>query len=119
MVFARWRLQPWHVFWSGALAERSHRGRLRRRAELERRISRGDFPLEELETLEKTLKAISIPLGSSVFAFHGFARVDRVYHGSGNNWTDLRYDSIEHRKASGTCLPLCADEEGFYSVRDA
>ncbi len=30
-----------------------------------------EFPLEELEALEKTLKAISISLGSSVFAFDG------------------------------------------------
>ena len=54
-----------------------------------------EFPLEELEALEKTLKAISIPLGSSVFAFDGSPGLIRVYHGSGNNWIDLRYDSIE------------------------
>ena len=95
MVYARWRLQPWHVFWSGALAERWQRGRLRGHAELERRISRGEFPLEELEALEKTLKAISIPLGSSVFAFDGSPGLVRVDRGSGNNWIDLRYDSIE------------------------
>jgi hypothetical protein len=109
-----------------------------------------EFPLEELEALEKTLKAISIPLGSSVFAFDGSPGLIRVYHGSGNNWIDLRYDSIE-QAGMGTAfgfihetserflpsppsemhdlfgepepaepaLPLCADEEGFYSVRDA
>ena len=54
-----------------------------------------EFPLEELEALEKTLKAISISLGSSVFAFDGSPGLIRVYHGSGNNWIDLRYDSIE------------------------
>ena len=53
-----------------------------------------EFPLEELE-FEKTLKAISISLGSSVFAFDGSPGLIRVYHGSGNNWIDLRYDSIE------------------------
>jgi hypothetical protein len=40
-------------------------------------------------------QAISIPLGSSVFAFDGSPGLIRVYHGSGNNWIDLRYDSIE------------------------
>ena len=39
------------------------------------------IPLEELEALEKTLKAISIPLGSSVGAFDGGSGLIRVYHG--------------------------------------
>ena len=138
MVYARWRLQPCHVFWSGALA-----------ATWPRRIGKGEFrecefPLEELEALEKTLKAISISLGSSVFAFDGSPGLIRVYHGSGNNWIDLRYDSIEQPEwepllafihetserflpsppsemhdlfgepePAEPALPLCADEEGF------
>ena len=109
-----------------------------------------EFPLEELEALEKTLKAISISLGSCVFAFDGSPGLIRVYHGSGNNWIDLRYDSIEQPEwepllafihetnerflpsppsemhdlfgepePAEPALPLCVDEEGFYSVRDA
>ena len=35
-----------------------------------------EFPLEELEALEKTLKAISIPLGSSARRFRWWLRTD-------------------------------------------
>jgi hypothetical protein len=51
-----------------------------------------EFPLEELEALEKTLKAISISLGSSVGAFDGSEGLIRVYHTDG--WIDLFYRSI-------------------------
>ena len=40
-----------------------------------------EFPLEELEALEKTLNAISIPLGSSVGAFDAGCGLIRIYHG--------------------------------------
>ena len=53
-----------------------------------------EFPLEELEALEKTLKAISIPLGSSVGAFDGGSGLIRVYHGR-EGWTDFFYSNIE------------------------
>ena len=53
-----------------------------------------EFPLEELETLEKTLKAISIPLGASVGALHGGSGLIRIYHGR-EGWIDLFYRNIE------------------------
>ena len=53
-----------------------------------------EFPFEELETLEKTLKAISIPLGSSVGALHGGSGLIRVYHGR-EGWIDFFYRNIE------------------------
>jgi hypothetical protein len=53
-----------------------------------------EFPLEELEALEKTLKAISIPLGSSVGAFDGGSGPIRIYHGR-EGWTDFFYRNIE------------------------
>ena len=43
--------------------------------------------------LEKTLKAISIPLSSSVGAFDGSEGLIRVYHTDG--WIDLFYRDIE------------------------
>ena len=43
--------------------------------------------------LEKTLKAISIPLSSSVGAFDGSEGLIRVYHTDG--WIDLFYRNIE------------------------
>jgi hypothetical protein len=53
-----------------------------------------EFPLEELEALEKILKAISIPLGSSVGAFDGGSGLIRIYHGC-EGWIDFFYRSIE------------------------
>jgi hypothetical protein len=53
-----------------------------------------EFPLEELEALEKTLKAISIPLGLSVGAFDGGSGLIRVYHGR-EGWIDFFYSNIE------------------------
>ena len=53
-----------------------------------------EFPLEELEALEKTLQAISIPLGSSVGAFDGGSGLIRIYHGR-EGWIDLFYRNIE------------------------
>jgi hypothetical protein len=53
-----------------------------------------EFPLEELETLEKTLKAISIPLGSSLGAFDGAEGLIRVYHG-GQGWIDFFFRNTE------------------------
>jgi hypothetical protein len=63
-----------------------------------RRIGKANF--ESANSRSRNWKrsrrqAISIPLGSSVFAFDGSPGLIRVYHGSGNNWIDLRYDSIE------------------------
>ncbi|MET0224149.1 MAG: hypothetical protein ABW346_07210 [Terrimicrobium sp.] len=51
-------------------------------------------PDYELEALEKTLKAISIPLGSSVGAFHGGSGLIRIYHGR-EGWIDFFYRNIE------------------------
>jgi len=53
-----------------------------------------EFPLEELETLEKTLKAISIPLGSSLGSFDGAEGLIRVYHG-GQGWIDFFFRNTE------------------------
>ena len=53
-----------------------------------------EFPLEELEALEKTLKAISIPLGSSVCALDGVSGLIRIYHGH-EGWIDFFYRNIE------------------------
>ena len=47
-----------------------------------------------MEALEKTLKAISIPLGSSVGALHGGSGLIRVYHGC-EGWIDFFYRNIE------------------------
>jgi hypothetical protein len=47
-----------------------------------------------LEALEKTLEAISIPLGSSVGAFDGGSGLIRVYHGR-EGWIDFFYSNIE------------------------
>jgi hypothetical protein len=47
-----------------------------------------------LEALEKTLKAISIPLGSSVGAFDGGSGLIRVYHGR-EGWIDFFHRNIE------------------------
>ena len=45
-----------------------------------------EFPPEELEALEKTLKAISIPLGSSLGAFDGgFGSTGRCSNEAGIN----------------------------------
>jgi hypothetical protein len=52
------------------------------------------LPLEELEELEKTLKAISIPLGSSVGAPDGGSELIRIYRGH-EGWTDFFYRNIE------------------------
>ena len=53
-----------------------------------------EFPLKELEALEKTLKAISISLGSSVGALHGGSGLIRIYHGR-EGWIDFFYRNIE------------------------
>jgi hypothetical protein len=53
-----------------------------------------EFPLEELEELERTLKAISIPLGSSVGAPDGGSGLIRIYHGH-EGWIDFFYRSID------------------------
>ena len=52
-----------------------------------------NFPLRELEALEKTLKAISISLGSSVGASHGGSGLIRIYHGR-EGWIDFFYRNI-------------------------
>jgi hypothetical protein len=44
--------------------------------------------------LEKTLKAISIPLSSSVGAFDGGSGLIRIYHGR-EGWIDFFYRNIE------------------------
>jgi hypothetical protein len=53
-----------------------------------------EFPLEEPEALEKSLKAISIPLGSSVCALDGGSGLIRIYHGH-EGWIDFFYRNIE------------------------
>ncbi len=53
-----------------------------------------EFPIEELWALEKTLKVISIPLGSSVGAFHGGSGLTRIYHVR-EGWIDFFYRNIE------------------------
>jgi hypothetical protein len=53
-----------------------------------------EFPLEELEALEKTLKEILIPLGSSVGASHGGSGLIRIYHGR-EGWIDFFYRNVE------------------------
>src|SRR4029077_18200081 len=58
-----------------------------------------EFPLEELESLEKTLKAISIPPGSSLGAFDGAEGLIRVYHG-GQGWIDFFFRNTEQRSVN-------------------
>ena len=53
-----------------------------------------EIPLEELKALEKPLKAISIPLGSSVCALDGGSGLIRIYHGH-EGWIDFFYRNIE------------------------
>ena len=53
-----------------------------------------ELPLEELEALEKTLKAISIPLGSSVCALDGGSGLIRIYQG-GQGWIDFFFRDTE------------------------
>jgi hypothetical protein len=53
-----------------------------------------EFPLDELEALEKTLNAISIPLGSSVGAFDAGCGLIRIYHGR-ESWIDFFCRHIE------------------------
>ena len=53
-----------------------------------------EFPLEGLEALEKTLKAISIPPGSSGGAFDAGPGLIRIYRGH-ECWSDLFYPDIE------------------------
>jgi hypothetical protein len=53
-----------------------------------------EFAIEELWALQKTLKAISIPLGSSVGVFDGGSGLIRVYHGR-EGWIDFFYSNIE------------------------
>ena len=55
-----------------------------------------EFPLEELEALEKTLNAISIPLGSSVGAFDGGSGLIRIYHGR-EGWIDFFIETPSSR----------------------
>jgi hypothetical protein len=52
------------------------------------------LPLEELEALEKSLTAISIPLGSSVCALDGVSGLIRIYHGH-EGWIDFFCRNIE------------------------
>jgi hypothetical protein len=47
----------------------------------------------KLAALEKTLKAISIPVGSSVGGFDGGSGLIRVYHGR-EGWIDFFYSNI-------------------------
>jgi hypothetical protein len=44
--------------------------------------------------LQKTLKAISIPLGSNVAGFDGGSGLIRIYHGR-EGWIDFFYSNIE------------------------
>ena len=53
-----------------------------------------EFPIEELEALEKILKAVPIPLGSSVGPFDGGSGLIRIYRGC-EGWIDFFYRSIE------------------------
>jgi hypothetical protein len=74
-----------------------------------------EFPLEELETLEKTLKAISIPLGSSVGAFDGGSGLIRIYHGReggstfsiaiSNRRNGIRFGLSSNKRPNGSCRP--------------
>jgi hypothetical protein len=52
------------------------------------------IPARGVGGLEKTLKAISIPLGSSVGAFDGGSGLIRIYHGR-EGWIDFFYCNIE------------------------
>ena len=57
-----------------------------------------------MEALEKTLEAISIPLGSSVGAFHGGSGLIRIYHGR-EGWIDFFYRNIERIGTSSWADP--------------
>ena len=75
-----------------------------------------EFPLEELEELEKTLKAISLPLRSSVGTPDRGSGLIRIYNGH-EGWTDFFYRSMSNRngirfwlsstkRPNGFCRPL-------------
>ena len=53
-----------------------------------------EFPLEELEELEKTLKAISLPLRLSVGTPDRGSGLIRIYNGH-EGWTDFFYRDID------------------------
>ena len=53
-----------------------------------------EFPLEELEELEKTLKAISLPLRSSVGTPDRGSGLIRIYNGH-EGWIDFFYRNID------------------------
>ena len=74
-----------------------------------------ELPLEEIEEPEKTLKAISIPLGSSVGAPDGGSGLIRIYHGH-EGWIDffiaisssrnrIRFRLSSTKRPNGFCRP--------------
>ena len=94
MVYAPERLQPRHLLRPGALGNARDRCGYLAIQDFHGEFRECGFPLEELEALEKTLKAISIPLGSSVGAFDGGSGLIRIYHGR-EGWIDFFYRNIE------------------------
>ena len=77
-----------------------------------------EFPLEEVGGVsQKTLKAISIPQGSSVGTFDGGSGLIRVYHGR-EGWIDfsiaissnrngIRFCQLSsNKRPNGSCHPL-------------
>ena len=94
MVYAAERLQPRHLLRPGTLGDADERCGYVATQDFHGEFRECEFPLEELEALEKTLKAISIPLGSSVCALDGVSGLIRIYHGH-EGWIDFFYRNIE------------------------
>jgi hypothetical protein len=90
MVHAPERLQARHLLRPGALGHAGDRCGYLATQDFHGEFRECEFPLEDLETPENTLKAISILLGSSVGAFDGGSGLIRIYHGR-EGWIEDRW----------------------------
>ena len=94
MVYAPERLQPRHLLRPGHRGDAGDSCGYLATQDFHGEFRECEFPLEELEELEKTLKAISLPLRSSVGAPDGGSGLIRIYRGL-EGWTDFFYGNIE------------------------
>ena len=86
-------LGSWVNLRSGDYPDQRGRGYI---AHLERggEFREREFPIEQLWALKKTLRAISIPLGSSLAAIDGSDGLIRVYHSCGG-WIDFFWSGVQ------------------------
>ena len=94
MVYAPERLQPRHLLRPGAQGDAGDRCGYLATQDIHGEFRECEFPLEELEELEKTLKAISLPLRSSVGTPDRGSGLIRIYNGH-EGWIDFFYRSID------------------------